>query len=69
VLFYRYFVEPFTVFKKLGIPGPTPLPILGNTGRTLFDVGSCYFSNVLCCGLCNCYPGVIKSLLLSAFKY
>ncbi|XP_020604908.1 cytochrome P450 3A8-like [Orbicella faveolata] len=40
VLFYRYFVEPFTVFKKLGIPGPTPLPILGNTGRTLFDPNS-----------------------------
>ncbi|KAJ7391623.1 Cytochrome P450 3A4 [Desmophyllum pertusum] len=37
LLFYRYCVEPFTVFKKLGICGPTPLPFVGNTARTLFD--------------------------------
>ncbi|XP_078609011.1 cytochrome P450 3A8-like [Branchiostoma floridae x Branchiostoma japonicum] len=30
VLFYLYAVRPLLVFKKMGVPGPTPLPLLGN---------------------------------------
>ncbi|KAL9984592.1 hypothetical protein ACROYT_G006904 [Oculina patagonica] len=31
ILFYRYCVAPFTVLKKLGFSGPTPLPLFGNS--------------------------------------
>lgn len=37
ILIYRYCIVPYTVFKKLGIAGPTPLPFLGNAGRTIFN--------------------------------
>lgn len=31
LLMYRSWVETYSVFKKLGIPGPSPLPFFGNT--------------------------------------
>nr|XP_058970346.1 cytochrome P450 3A7-like [Pocillopora verrucosa] len=37
LLFYRYCVAPFTVFKKLGIRGPTPLPFFGNAIQNSFN--------------------------------
>ncbi|KAL7979274.1 hypothetical protein Chor_015298, partial [Crotalus horridus] len=44
--FYRYGVWPYGVFKKLGIPGPMPLPFIGTAfgfryGRSNFDM-VCY---------------------------
>ncbi|XP_035700312.1 cytochrome P450 3A6-like [Branchiostoma floridae] len=30
VLFYIYAVRPLQLFKKMGVPGPTPWPIIGN---------------------------------------
>lgn len=40
LLLYRYCVAQLSVFKKLGISGPPPLPLFGNTARTLFDPNS-----------------------------
>ena len=31
VLMYWHYVVNFTALKKLGIPGPTPLPLIGNS--------------------------------------
>ena len=31
VLVYWHYVVNFTALKKLGIPGPTPLPLIGNS--------------------------------------
>ncbi|XP_035693884.1 cytochrome P450 3A29-like [Branchiostoma floridae] len=46
VLFYLFLVWPFSTFKKLGIPGPKPIPLFGNyldylKGTNLFDQ-ECY---------------------------
>lgn len=31
-------VAPFTVFKKLGIPGPTPIPFFGTSASSILSV-------------------------------
>lgn len=39
----RHWVSYYTVFTKLGITGPTPLPLLGNTRQTLLNVNQILF--------------------------
>ncbi|XP_035662664.1 cytochrome P450 3A21-like [Branchiostoma floridae] len=36
VLFYLYAVRPLFIFRKMGVPGPTPLPVIGTTYLTAF---------------------------------
>ncbi|XP_073241136.1 cytochrome P450 3A28-like isoform X4 [Porites lutea] len=37
LLIHRYCIAPYTVFKKLGIPGPTPIPFFGTSAVMLFN--------------------------------
>ncbi|XP_078693438.1 cytochrome P450 3A21-like [Branchiostoma floridae x Branchiostoma belcheri] len=37
VLFYLYAVRPLFLFKKMGVPGPPPLPIVGTSYLTVFS--------------------------------
>ena len=47
ILDSSYFTAPYTVFKELGIPGPTPIPVLGTVSpRTIFNVSFCLFGVV-----------------------
>ena len=34
----RYGYAPYQVFKRMGVPGPTPLPVLGNLPAMLMSV-------------------------------
>lgn len=55
IFLFRFCVSPYTVFKKLGIPGPTPLPFFGNSASSLFCVSCCVFCWTLCPYVIVCY--------------
>ena len=38
-LFYYYHVSSFGMIKRLGLPGPTPLPVFGNALSLFLDRG------------------------------
>uniref|UniRef100_A0A665TZR1 Cytochrome P450 3A n=1 Tax=Echeneis naucrates TaxID=173247 RepID=A0A665TZR1_ECHNA len=76
VFFYRYIYWPYGTFKKMGIPGPKPLPFFGTMlsyrkGITTFDE-ECFNKYGKTWGifdgrqpvLCITDPGMIKTVLI-----
>ena len=43
----RSWVETYSVFKKLGIPGPPPLPVFGNTAFAIVKVRIILYCNLI----------------------